>query len=185
MNALSNRSHGITLIEMLIVLAIIAILAGTALPSFKNLGQASATRSARMALSTAIGETRMSAVMRNQYAVLCPSADQEQCDQNLKWHKGWILFIDENRNGRREPTEAILSLSQAQPAGVAIVSSSGRHRIRYQADGTSDGSNLTLTFCDRRGPASASTLVINNAGRMRTGTPSASQASAACNAIDS
>jgi len=174
---------GITLIELVIVLSIIAILASLALPAFSHVGQALAARSARSALTVAISQARIAAVMRGVPVVACPSADQSSCSRNLRWDAGWLVFDDRNRNGQMDPDETIITLAQPQPRGVAILASSGRHRIRYQPDGTSDGSNLTLTFCDRRGAGSATTLVLNNSGRLRSGTPTAAQAAAACAAV--
>ena len=123
--------------------------------------------------------------MRGRQIVVCPSANQIDCAHDLRWHQGWINFIDNNHKGEHEVDEEVIGVAQAQPAGVAILSTSGRHRIRYQADGTSDGSNLTLTVCDRRGTASATSLVVSNSGRLRSGVPSQAQAAAACSAIDS
>lgn len=185
MEAQRNHAKGVTLIEMLIVISIIAVLSAIATPALGNLKQAGASRSARSALSVAINQARISAAMRRQQVVACPSANQETCDRNLRWHNGWLVFFDGNRNGEHEPDEEIIALNQAQPSGIAILGSAGRHRIRYQPDGTSDGSNMTLTVCDRRGVSAARSLVLNNSGRLRTGTPSASQASAACAAIGS
>jgi type IV fimbrial biogenesis protein FimT len=176
---------GVTLIEMLIVISIIAVLSAVALPALGNLKQAGASRSARSALSVAINQARISAAMRRQQVVVCPSADQNTCDHDLRWHRGWLVFLDGNRNGEHEGNEEIIALNQAQPSGIAILGSRGRHRIRYQPDGTSDGSNLTLTICDGRGTSTARSLVLNNSGRLRSGVPSADQAAAACAAIGS
>lgn len=175
---------GITLIELVIVVSILAILASLAVPAFSHLGQSIATRTARSALTVAISQARIAAVMRNAHVVVCPSADQLTCSRDLRWHPGWLAFDDRNRNGHMDPDETIITLAQTQPRGVAVLATSGRHRIRYQPDGTSDGSNLTLTFCDRRGAGSATTLVLNNSGRLRSGTPSAAQAAAACAAVE-
>jgi type IV fimbrial biogenesis protein FimT len=177
--------QGVTLIELLIVVSILAVLTTIAMPALGNLKQAGASRSARSALSVAINQARIAAAMRRQQVIVCPSANQIDCDRSLRWQHGWIAFYDRNNDSAHDPGEEILTLAQAQPPGIAILGSSGRHRIRYQADGTSDGTNLTLTFCDRRGPASARTLVLSNAGRLRSGVPSPAQAAAACAAIDS
>ena len=185
MKSQGSRAAGVTLIELLIVLSIIAVLSAMAAPALGNLKQAGASRSARSALSVAINQARISAAMRRQQVVVCPSADQNGCDHNLRWHNGWLVFLDGNRNGEHEPGEEIIALNQAQPSGIAILGSSGRHRIRYQPDGTADGSNLTLTFCDGRGASEARSLVMNNSGRLRSGVPSANQAAAACAAIGS
>ncbi len=179
-----NCCTGVTLIELLIVLAIIAVLTTIATPSFSDLKQAIASRSSRSALSASINQARNSAVMHGHHVVLCPSADLNTCERTLRWQHGWLLFVDENADDEHDPAEKIIATNQAQSPGVAVLGSSGRYRIRYQPDGTAGGSNITLTVCDRRGPAAARSLVISNTGRLRSGIPTASQAAAACDAID-
>ena len=175
--------HGFSLIELLIVISILAILSAGALPSFAALSQSVSNRSARSALSVSINQARIGAVSRAQHVVACPSSDQVSCLDSVHWQHGWLVFVDANRNGLRDADETILSLAQAQPKGLAIISSNGRKRVRYLTDGSAEGSNLTLTFCDRRGARHARSLVINNSGRLRSGVASAEQAEFACAAV--
>ncbi len=181
---LPRKPLGITLIEVLMTLVILATLIGIALPSFGNIGQSTGSRSARSVLAVSLNQARSSAVMGGHEVVACPSSDQFNCTGGTRWHQGWILFADRNQNQSRDGDETVLAVNQQQPRGVAIVSTSGRRYVRYRADGTSRGSNLTLTVCDRRGPEHASTLIINNAGRVRTGSANAANAASACAAID-
>ena len=64
------------------------------------------------------------------------------------------------------------------------MSTAGRTRVHYRPDGTSAGSNVTLTVCDRRGRDEATALVINNAGRVRSGKPTESAALACEKVLD-
>ena len=45
------------------------------------------------------------------------------------------------------------------------------------------GSNVTFTVCDARGADKATSLVINNAGRVRSGKPTPAAAAACENAL--
>jgi type IV fimbrial biogenesis protein FimT len=180
-----SRNCGVTLIELLIVIAIIAVLTTIATPALGHLKQSASSRASRSALAVAVNQARISAALQRKQVVMCPSADQSRCDASIRWQHGWMVFLDDDHDNQRSDDEIIVALEQAQDDGIAILSSVGRHRIRFQPDGTADGTNLTLTVCDRRGADEARSLVLNNTGRLRNGTPSAAQARAACAAIDS
>jgi type IV fimbrial biogenesis protein FimT len=176
----SHRQNGTTLIELLIALAVLAVLAGLAAPAFGNIAQATHARSARSAIEVTFNQARITAVTRASHVVVCPSHDGLDCDRGTQWQTGWITFVDRNRDGAREANEALIGVAPQQARGLAILSSGGRRALVYRADGSATGTNLTLTFCDRRGLAHASALVVNNAGRIRHGVAPAKTAHAAC-----
>lgn len=179
MQIAARRNLGFTLIELVMTLAVIAILLATAMPAFGSLTQSTKAQTARSTLGAALGTARLAAVGRTSNVVVCPSRDQQYCGRTTEWQHGWLVFVDSNGDGARDAGEELLQASQAQPEGVAILSSTGRTRINYHPDGSSPGSNITLTVCDSRGADHASALIINNAGRVRSGTPS-DTAAAAC-----
>jgi type IV fimbrial biogenesis protein FimT len=172
--------RGITLIELLFVLAIVALLCGISLPAMGNLIQSTYTRSARGDLQTSLNLARIQAVNVGDEVVVCPSMDRVSCNDDKFWQYGWIVFRDTNHDGERQPNEEIKQVDQGHYTGVNIASSSGRLRVVFRPDGSATGTNLTLTFCDRRGPSKASTLVVNNGGRIRLGKPTTAQIAAAC-----
>jgi type IV fimbrial biogenesis protein FimT len=52
-----------------------------------------------------------------------------------------------------------------------------------QPNGGNAGSNVTFTLCDGRGADQATTLVLANNGRLRSGTPTADAAQACMQAM--
>ena len=175
----SKRVHGFTLIEFIFATAILATLCAVSLPALGSLTQSSRSRAANNTLITALNLARSGAVSRGGEIVLCPSADQNHCDDGIWWQHGWIVFQDLDRNGRRNGDEPIINITPAQP-GIAIASSSGREHVTYRIDGSSAGTNLTFTLCDHRGSTYASTIVVSNSGRARQGTATTAQATTAC-----
>jgi len=177
-----RRIRGITLIETLFALALVAILLATAAPAFGTLIARTASDGSRFGFVTALETARILAVSRSGHVVVCPSADQQYCGRTTEWQHGWIVFIDTDHDGTRGIEERILSVAQAEPKGVAILGSAGRKRIDFRPDGSSPGSNATFTICDTRGAGNAQSIVINNAGRVRTGKPTLAAATA-CAAV--
>jgi type IV fimbrial biogenesis protein FimT len=173
-----TRQYGTSFVELLAVLAIAAIALSASLPYFGGLRASMLLRSNVNEWMTTLSQARTTAVMQARNVVACPAA-AGHCVDSVYWHHDWILFEDINRDGERGPAERLLLAGRGSDE-VRIAGSTGRQRIRYLPDGSSEGSNLTLTFCDRRGPAQARSIVLNNAGRARTGKPTPAQAARAC-----
>ena len=84
--------------------------------------------------------------------------------------------IDGDR--QRSANETLLQAEPALPRSVHLRSTAGRTRLVFQPNGGNAGSNVTFTLCDGRGAAQATTLVLANDGRLRTGKATASGAEA-------
>lgn len=165
---------GFTLIELLLTVAIMAILAAGALPTFKGLISRNHVLAADNALVGALNFTRQRAVTAAQRTILCPSTDGARCNPNNHWEGGWLVAFDHDHDG--QPDAAPLMVQTAIAAGTVIVSTQGRTRVQYHADGSSPGSNVSLVICHRGEPRSARKVVVSNSGRPRQARASAAQA---------
>ena len=177
-----RRQAGITFVELIFTVAVLATLLSISLPALGSLVQSAQARSARGSLMTSLALARINAIARNAQVAVCPSANQNDCAGDIWWQRGWIVFVDTNRNGTRDADEPILEAVGPQ-AGIAIATTVGRVYSSFRGDGGSPGTNLTFTLCDRRGAAKAATLVINNGGRVREGVPTAAQSASVCAAL--
>ena len=173
------KVRAFTLIEVLIVLAIVATLCTISMPSLASLVSSSRARTTQSTLVTALALARMAAVTRQSEITLCPSSDQNRCDASIWWQHGWIVFEDRDHDGQHGPTEPVLNVSQMF-SQMAVATTAGRERVVYRPDGSATGTNVTFTLCDRRGAKSASSVIINNAGRARHAPATPAGAVAAC-----
>lgn len=162
-----SRQHGLTLIELLITLAVTAVLFGLAVPSYSDLMQRLASEHAARQLFSALTLARAQALSTRQTLILCPGVDG--CSGAPDWDAGYLIGIDANHNDRLEPGERVIWRGEAQPR-VSIRSNSGRPQLRFLPTGRASGTNATFRVCPRR-PVSGATrvLVVNNAGRVRWG----------------
>ncbi|MGO4391039.1 GspH/FimT family pseudopilin [Variovorax sp. M-6] len=100
---------GFTLVELLVVLAIVAILAGFAMPGFGRALERYRLRSAEEDLRSAIHVARSEALRRGGRVTLrrasaagCTPRDDQD------WSCGWMVFEDGDSNGQRDPGEALI-----------------------------------------------------------------------------
>lgn len=171
----SRRSaRGFTLVESLTVLAASAALLTLAVPSVGALAGSMRLTSAANDLLADILFTRAEALKRRVRVVLCKSADGLACMALGGWHQGWIVFVDDDGDGLRAPTEAVLQRQPALGGSVQLVGNGTVSRyLAYAPDGATRlvGGGFqagTFTVCrDAAGPAPARQIVISASGRPR------------------
>jgi len=161
-----RTQRGFTLIDMLIAVTILALVLGIAIPGLTHAVARVQSVSARSALSAALFDAQRNATVLGRQVVVC-AGDTGGCSGGLDWSKGWIVFIDENRDRQRGPGERLVREEPALPRGVGLQGTVGRSRVVYLPNGSNAGSNATFTLCDRRGPQDAERLILANGGRLR------------------
>jgi type IV fimbrial biogenesis protein FimT len=183
--------RGITLIELLVVLAIIAIVAGFAIPSF--LGLVASTRIS-WTVNAFVSDTRYArgeAMRRGKTVTLCRSADPAahppKCSAGTGlaaggWKEGWVVFWDEDGDGAFDSgadtvvrvQEAFASIGNFLAVNNAGSPVNNRNHISYDATGRAVGlqSRWLVQAPGSLGKNSSytRTLCMNMAGRVRVQT---------------
>ena len=179
-SSLRDRETGVTLIELVCILAIVATLVTFATRGASAAINASRTSNGVSSLFAALTRARSFAASAGVDVVMCPSTDGVNCAAGYHWENGWIAFPATHPGSNRTGGEPVLLRQEALPSKVHVVTSAGRTRVRFQPSGGNAGSNITFTFCDGRGPRAASAYAIANNGSLRAVTTDPTYVASAC-----
>ena len=144
-----KHSKGFTLIELMLTLAVVAILLTMAVPSYRTFVQGNRVASQANTLLTALAYTRSEAVKRATVISICRSSDQNSCGGS--WADGWIVFSDVDQDGALDAgTDTLLQAGDGLSGGSTLTAGTGF--VRYAASGAAmDTTQFTLTPADCRG----------------------------------
>ncbi len=158
-----SHTRGFTLIELLVSIAVICILAATALPSFISLIRNNRLTSESNALLSLLALGRSEAVKRAQQITLCKSKDGVTCSKasEVKWNNGIILFADGNSDRTLNEHEVAVRIESPFSSADEINFSAGNALI-YRANGTSSGGTFTI-----RSGHLQKQVIVSLAGRAR------------------
>jgi type IV fimbrial biogenesis protein FimT len=173
-------TRGLTLIEMLIALVVMAVLFGMIVPLFTTGLEAAHATDARINLLASLTLAAHKAAMIGMPTVMCPSADYRECLDTPDWSGGWLVFVDEDGSRELEAGESLLKAQAPLRGKVHLRSTVGRTRVVFQSNGGNAGSNVTFTLCDARGPSKAQALVLDNYGALHNGEPNPSALALTC-----
>jgi type IV fimbrial biogenesis protein FimT len=155
------RSRGFTLAELLVAMAIGALLVGLAAPGFARQRGKAAVRTAASQTLAALQLARSLALARGQSVTVCPSVDGSTCAFG---GSQWLLFanVPAGSDSRLEAGDELLQRWEL-PGGVVVDGTRGYATYQPRA-----GAAITVTFdfCHRATTAGLS-IVVSQSGRAR------------------
>ena len=130
-SSFGTPARGFSLIEIIVTLALLAILVGLALPSFGRLLGGSELTATVNELVFSLQSARSEAIKRAGPVALCASASPLAADASCdgaSYASGWIVYVDglpatpttpaTPANGTREASEELIL--QSEPSGPAL-----------------------------------------------------------------
>ena len=155
--------------ELLVVLAMIAILLGLAIPDPGAFLDDNRLRAGSSDFVTSMQISRAEAVGRNAATTLCKrNSDGTDCTTSGGWQQGWLVFVDADRDATVDAGEEVVQLHDALHSKISFHGTTGVvDFITFRANGrTSVASTQVLILCDQRGfGTDAKGLVISILGR--------------------
>lgn len=159
------------MIELIVTMAIAAIVLSIAIPSYQTYVQNNRKTTSINALATALQLARSTAISRRVPVTVCRSSDGANCLSGAgsgDWTQGWMVFTDPNNNNTLDGGETVLRVHGALPGGATLIGNNNVvNQISFSSQGLARGSNGTITHCDARGAGNASALVISVGGQVR------------------
>lgn len=168
-----RSARGFTAIELMVTVAVLAVLAAIAAPSFKPLFERWQVRQATEELQSTLYFARSEAVKRGGGIGIQANASLDGCSvsETELWNCGWVVFIDKNNNGTNDSGDEEIQRT-APPSHVKVQSGLSNPVLadRWGQLSSNGTSNFVFRLTTQGGDtsnASATSLCINGGGRIK------------------
>lgn len=167
-----KKNKGFTLIELMVAVAVFAILMAFAAPNLSDFSERNRLASQTNILVAHLNLARSEAVKRNRELKICISNPAHNaCTTTGKWEDGWMIFIDANSDNDYATADGdtLIQVGDALGGGITVRSTQFANLLTYNNDGSVTSAG-TFKVCNEAATLSmARALVIRTAGHVTLG----------------
>lgn len=174
---MNEMEHGFTLIELVVTVALAAIILAMGVPSFQETIRNNQLTSNANSFVAALNLTRSEAVKRGVRVTLCKSSDQASCAAAGGYDQGWVVFADADNDATIDAPGDIVRVFEGLPTGLTLAVAGAPANdigdyVSYLPQGMAQSVGGafqagTLVLCK---DAMARNIVISSTGRARVDT---------------
>lgn len=163
------NQQGVSLIDLLLVCAVLGLLGRWALPNLSQTYHQSRADQYLRAQQQVLNLGRSLANVSRSKVIVCPSFNGQQCSTD--WTLPQLLFVDRNANGQRDATENLVLHQRLVQSGQQLSWNgfTGNRQIAIVPVGGGYHQNGTFRFCTNDDARFARTLIVQRNGRYRSG----------------
>lgn len=147
-----KQESGVTLIELMVTVSIMAILLAVVAPNLRTFLTQSGTSGLSADFMSTLNFARSESVTRGVSIIICRRSSGTSCASGTgSWSNGWVIFADKNANGANDSGETLrvhqeLSTGYSAYATDPANSSTPRSTVVYARNGTATETAL-FAFC--------------------------------------
>jgi type IV fimbrial biogenesis protein FimT len=158
---------GFTLVELMVTIALLAILLSLGIPAFTELLAGWQRDRATKAITAHLQLARTEAIKSTQRVVVCNSSDASTCStsKDKEWKSGWIVFQDLNGNNQRDRAEAVLTSAPALQGIQSLSTNINNKRFVFMPTGIMASGMSTLEVIPQTGRTQK--ITVSRIGRVR------------------
>jgi len=150
--------RGLTLVELLVTLAVVAILAMVAVPSMQSHLAARSTAGGADQLMQALRLARSESIKRLTPVTLCATShpDAVSPDCGGDWASGWLVFVDSDRDAAVGGNDLVLKVGSVPASAGRLAEDAGARSVTFEANGLAGRAmafTLTPAVSDRASTA--------------------------------
>lgn len=161
------NNKAFTLIELILSIAIIGILAGTAIPSFNDFLERRKVSANLQSFVKAIQISRLTAITENKRVTVCPTSNGIQCGAD--WSAGLLSFVDEDEDRLYDAEDTLLFASKQSDQNFSVTwkAFGVKKSLQWLPTGITNHQNGSFELCYDGKPEHARALILTKAGRLR------------------
>jgi len=152
--------QGFTLIEVLITIAIAAILLSIVVPSFTSLIESSKARTTREKLVSSIYAAKQQSQSERINVYLCSTSNGTSCLDTTSWGSDWLIYEDNDISGDLSNNDTIITNGSSKTS--LIISST--NQVKFTPTGHSSAN--TFQVCNNTDKSVVYEVELNRMGHV-------------------